>query len=108
MKQGADLHSSPFCQMVAYEVARDGFLDRHLLKIRSLYGERRNVMLSALERHFPEDARWTKPTGGLFLWITLPAPLDSTRVCAKRSSTRRSPSFRGAFYPRGGGERTCG
>ena len=80
MKQGADLHSSTFCQMVAYEVAKDGFLDRHVKTIRELYGERRNAMLGALERHFPEGVRWTKPQGGLFLWITLPEGFDSTRL----------------------------
>ena len=45
LKQGADLHTSTFVQMVAYEVARDGFLDEHVKTIRNVYGERRDLML---------------------------------------------------------------
>jgi 2-aminoadipate transaminase len=108
MKQGADLHSSTFCQMVAYEVAKDGFLDRHVKTIRELYGARRNAMLGALERHFPEGVRWTKPQGGLFLWITLPEGFDSARLL-KEALEREKVAFvpGGSFFPRGGGERTC-
>jgi 2-aminoadipate transaminase len=107
MKQGADLHTSTFCQMVAYEVARDGFLDRHVKRIREVYGERRNAMLAACERHFPEGVRWTKPQGGLFLWITFPEGLDSTELL-KQALARENVAFvpGTAFFPRGGGERT--
>ncbi|HSB62115.1 MAG TPA: PLP-dependent aminotransferase family protein, partial [Vicinamibacteria bacterium] len=72
MKQGADLHTSTFAQMVAHESARGGFLDGHVRRIRELYGERRDAMLRSLERHFPPGVRWTRPQGGLFLWVTLP------------------------------------
>ncbi len=108
MKQGADLHSSTFGQMVAYEVARDGFLDRHVRTIREVYGERRNAMLAALERHFPAEARWTKPQGGLFLWITLPEGIDSTELLREALGRERVAFVPGtSFFPRGGGERTC-
>jgi 2-aminoadipate transaminase len=108
MKQGADLHSSTFCQMVAYEVAKDGFLDRHVRRIREVYGERRNAMLEALERHFPQEVLWTKPRGGLFLWLTLPAGFDSTELLKQALAEERVAFVPGAsFFPRGGGERTC-
>ncbi len=108
MKQGADLHSSTFCQMVAYEVAKDGFLDKHVKRIREVYGERRNAMLGALERHFPEEARWTKPQGGLFLWITLPEGFDSTVLLTEALEREKVAFVPGSsFFPRGGGERTC-
>jgi len=76
LKQGADLHTSTFTQFVAYEVARDGFLDKHVKLIRQIYSERRDVMLQALEEFFPPEVTWTHPHGGLFLWVTLPAGLD--------------------------------
>ena len=76
LKQGADLHTSTFTQFVAYEVARDGFLDKHVKLIRQVYGERRNVMLQALKEFFPPAVTWTHPQGGLFLWVTLPAGID--------------------------------
>jgi 2-aminoadipate transaminase len=108
MKQGADLHSSTFCQMVAYEVAKDGFLDRHVKRIREVYGERRNAMLTALERHFPPQVRWTKPQGGLFLWLTLPEGFDSTELLEQALEREKVAFVPGAsFFPRGGGERTC-
>jgi 2-aminoadipate transaminase len=108
MKQGADLHSSTLCQMVAYEVARDGFLDRHVRRIREVYGARRNAMLMALERHFPAEVRWTKPNGGLFLWVTLPEGLGSTALLKQALERERVAFVPGAaFFPRGGGERTC-
>jgi 2-aminoadipate transaminase len=77
LKQGADLHTSTFGQMVAYEVAKDGFLNEHIKVIRRVYGERRNVMLQALEEYFPPEVSWTRPLGGLFLWVTLPAGMNS-------------------------------
>ncbi len=76
LKQGSDLHTSTFTQMVAYEVARDNFLDEHIKLIRRVYGERRQVMLQALEEFFPSEVIWTKPKGGLFLWVTLPVGMD--------------------------------
>jgi 2-aminoadipate transaminase len=80
LKQGADLHTSTFNQIIAYEVARDGFLDEHVKKIRDVYRERRNVMLKALEEFFPAEVSWTHPQGGLFLWVTLPEGMDCRKL----------------------------
>jgi 2-aminoadipate transaminase len=77
LKQGADLHTSTFAQVIAYEVARDGFLDEHVRTIRRVYAERRNVMLQALQQFFPPEVTWTRPQGGLFLWVTLPEGMNS-------------------------------
>jgi 2-aminoadipate transaminase len=80
LKQGADLHTSTFTQFVAYEVARDGFLDKHVKLIRQVYRERRDVMLQALREFFPPEVTWTHPQGGLFLWVTLPGGLDMKAI----------------------------
>ena len=77
LKQGADLHTSSFIQLVVYEVARGGFLDQHVKQIRKVYRERRDVMLQALAEFFPSEVTWTHPRGGLFLWISLPQGMDS-------------------------------
>ena len=79
-KQGADLHSSTFVQLVAYEVARSGFLDRHVRRLRTAYAERRDAMLAALTAHLPESVTWTRPHGGLFIWATLPVGLDAAQI----------------------------
>ena len=82
LKQGADLHTSTFAQMVAYEVARDGFLDEHVKLIRRVYRERRDAMLEALKTEFPIEVTWTHPQGGLFLWVTLPEGMDAQQLFA--------------------------
>jgi len=80
LKQATDLHTSTFNQYVAYEVARDGFLDQHVKLIRGLYRERRDVMLEALKEFFPPEVTWTHPQGGLFLWVNLPEGVDSRTI----------------------------
>jgi 2-aminoadipate transaminase len=77
LKQGADLHTSTFIQLVTYEVARGNFLDEQVKKIRNVYRERRDVMLQALEQFFPSEVTWTHPQGGLFLWVTLPQGMNA-------------------------------
>ena len=80
LKQGADLHTSTFTQIVAYEVARDNFLDEHVKLIRRIYCERRDVMLEALAQSFPPEVTWTRPKGGLFLWVTLAEGMDAQKL----------------------------
>jgi 2-aminoadipate transaminase len=74
-KQASDLHSATFSQRaVASLLARFNY-DGHIARIRAAYGERCQAMLGALERHLPEGTRWTKPDGGLFIWVQLPGGL---------------------------------
>jgi 2-aminoadipate transaminase len=105
-KQGADLHTSTFNQIVAHEVSRGGFLDRHIKLIRKVYGERRDVMLAAMDRYFPPEADWTHPQGGLFLWSTLPDYLNTSDLI-KDAVEQKVAFVPGApFYPCGGGSTT--
>jgi 2-aminoadipate transaminase len=67
-------------QMATYQVARNGFVDRHVARIRDFYRERRDVMLRAIEEHFPAEVRYTRPTGGLFVWAELPAHIDTREL----------------------------
>ncbi len=106
IKQGADLHTSTLCQHVAYEVARGGFLDQHVRRIRAVYGERRDAMLRALDRHAPPGMRWTRPGGGLFLWATLPEGFDTLELLDEAIAEKVAFVPGAAFYPCGGGERT--
>lgn len=101
-KQGMDLHSSTFVQMTAYEVIKDGFLKDHVRTIREVYGQRRDVMLRALNRYFPPGTQWTHPKGGLFLWVTLPEEIDTMALMPKaiRNNVAFVPGV--AFYPDGG------
>jgi len=76
-KQSTDLHTSTFNQMLAYDLARTGYLVRHIPTIVHAYRERRDVMLAALREHFPPNVRWTHPQGGMFIWVTLPEDYDA-------------------------------
>ena len=106
LKQGADLHTSTFAQMVAHEAVRGGFLDRHIPLIRRVYGERMKTMLGALERHFPKGARWTRPQGGLFLWVTLPEGCDSAHLLEEALLAKVAFVPGRSFFPNGGGSST--
>jgi len=79
-KQAADLHTSQLTQMVVHEVIKDGFLDQHIPKIRALYGDQCQVMLDAMAQHFPASVEWTKPEGGMFIWVTLPKHIDAMKL----------------------------
>jgi 2-aminoadipate transaminase len=105
-KQGADLHTATFNQMIAFEVARGGFLDRHVRLIRDVYRERRNVMLQAMEEHFPPGVQWTRPQGGLFLWATLPEGMKSADVLQDAIEEKVAFVPGAPFFSRGGGENT--
>jgi 2-aminoadipate transaminase len=103
-KQAVDLHTGTFVQMLAYETARGGFLDRHVRRIRAVYGERRNAMLAALERHFPPGVRWTAPQGGLFLWVTLPRGASAKALLAEALAKKVAFVPGASFFPNGGGD----
>src|SRR5512147_2348183 len=106
MKQGTDLHTSSFDQMVAYEVAHGGFLDKHVRTIREVYGHRRNVMLQAMEDYFPHEVRWTHPQGGLFLWVTTPESIDTADLLKDAIQQKVAFVPGHSFHPTGGGHNT--
>ena len=79
-KQAADLHTAQLTQMVVYEAVKDGFLGEHIPTIRKLYGDQCQAMLDALTEFFPSSATWTKPEGGMFIWVKLPKQIDSMKL----------------------------
>jgi 2-aminoadipate transaminase len=106
MKQGTDLQTSTFDQMVAYEVAHGGFLDKHIRQIREVYHRRRDVMLNTMEQTFPEEVSWTRPQGGLFLWATLPESIDSADLLKDAIQQKVAFVPGQSFHPRGDGRNT--
>jgi len=79
-KQAADLHTAQLTQMVVHEVVKDGFLDKHIPTIRELYGNQCKAMLDAMDQHFPKEATWTKPDGGMFIWVELPKHINAMEL----------------------------
>ncbi len=79
-KEASDLESSALTQRAVAAYLDAGHLPAHIDILRSEYGRRRATMLGALKRYFPAEARWTKPTGGMFIWVELPAGIDTVEL----------------------------
>jgi 2-aminoadipate transaminase len=106
MKQGTDLQTSTFDQMVAYEVARGGFLDQHVRRIREVYRNRRDLMLQTMEDCFPDGVSWTHPQGGLFLWVSTPESINTADLLKDAIQQKVAFVPGHPFHPAGGGHNT--
>lgn len=82
LKQASDLHCSTINQMIAYDIARSSHASQ-VEKLRRAYKERRDVMLEALERCLPREIRFTRPDGGMFIWLEFPEGIDGTELLAE-------------------------
>ncbi|KIN78573.1 PLP-dependent aminotransferase family protein [Sulfitobacter mediterraneus] len=106
MKQASDLHSSTINQMAIAEVANTIFED-HTAKLRQTYTARRDAMLSALEAQMPDGVTWTKPEGGMFVWLTLPKHMDGGELLRQSLETQRVAFVPGqAFFADRSGKNT--
>lgn len=103
LKQAGDLHTPTLNQMAIAEVAADDF-DGHIEQVRALYRSRRDRMLAALERHMPAGVEWTRPEGGMFVWLTLPKGMDGAELLAQALRTEKVAFVPGgAFFADGSG-----
>jgi DNA-binding transcriptional MocR family regulator len=106
MKQAADLHSATLNQIAISSVAEQHF-ESHIDTIRSAYRARRDAMLAALEAHMPKGVSWTKPEGGMFIWVTLPDTLDGAELLKQSLESERVAFVPGhAFFADGSGRNT--
>lgn len=106
LKQAADLHSSTINQMAIATVAKEQF-DSHVAKIKTAYSARRDSMLTALEAHMPKGVTWTRPEGGMFIWLELPKHLNCADLLAKSLQSERVAFVPGhAFFADGSGANT--
>jgi 2-aminoadipate transaminase len=105
-KQGTDLSTPAFNQMIAYEVGKGGFLNGHIQNIINVYRDRRDIMLEELQNNMPDGVKWTHPQGGLFLWATLPEKIDTSQLL-KIAVGKKVAFVPGvAFHPDGCGKNT--
>jgi DNA-binding transcriptional MocR family regulator len=77
IKQATDLHTDQLAQATLAEFIRRGHLARHLAKMRKVYRSRLEAVEEALEEHMPEETTWTRPDGGMSIWVTLPSGFDA-------------------------------
>lgn len=99
-KQASDFHTNYFIQRVMHQYLTDNSIDDHLQKIIKSYGDQRVAMISAIEKYFPKEVTFTKPEGGLFLWVTLPKNIKAIDLFYKavKENVAFVPGF--PFYAR--------
>ena len=105
-KQTQDLCSNTFAQYCIFEAMYHDFLFPHIAEIIRIYGAKRDAMLAAMDEHMPKQARWNRPEGGLFVWLTLPAFIDAHDMFAKAIANNVAYVAGQAFFPDGGGHNT--
>lgn len=94
-----DLHASTVSQAIISEYLASGRYRRHVNHIRERNLQSRNAMLQALEQFFPEEASWTVPKGGLFLWVHLSGELPIPEICAKAFTEKVFVTPGSSFFP---------
>ena len=105
-KQASDLHSNSLCQRIVYRYLINNDVNRHIETIIAVYKRQRDIMIAAVEENFPAEVKFTKPEGGMFLWVTLPQRLPALELfnCAVKENVAFVPGT--PFYVDGGG-RNC-
>jgi 2-aminoadipate transaminase len=98
LKQASDLDITTLAQLTVSAYLDTGELPGHLTVIRREYGRRRDLMLGALESHFPEEARWKKPSTGMFIWVEAPPEMDTTELLKVAVETERVAFMPGSIF----------
>lgn len=98
IKQGADLQSSTISQMELAQYLEDNDLEAHIAEIIKVYGKRKNVMVDAMTKYFPEGVTFTNPEGGLFLWVELPEYMNARDLAVKAIEQKVAYVPGGAFF----------
>ncbi|MBI4677968.1 MAG: PLP-dependent aminotransferase family protein [Elusimicrobia bacterium] len=108
LKQSMDLCTSPLCQLMASEFLARGLYKPHVETLRRLYKVKKDAMLSALQRYMPEDEgiTWTKPEGGLFLWVRLPEHMNADELFYEAVKENVAYVIGSAFHCDGTGHNT--
>jgi 2-aminoadipate transaminase len=105
-KQGADLCTNMLVQFIAKEYVESGLIEKQIPKIRRMYKRKRNIMLKALKENFPEGSSWTKPGGGMFIWVTLPEKIDTKEMFTEAVKAKVAYVHGAAFCTDGKGQNT--
>ena len=98
-KQATDLCTNTLSQYIIGEAFDSGLVERHIPEIRKLYSHKRNLMLDMLEDKMPEGTRWTKPEGGMFLWVWTPENVDTMKMFPRAIENGIAYVVGEAFYP---------
>lgn len=106
LKQSLDLCSSSLNQLIAAEFLRTGYFEKHIERVKTVYKTKKDAMVSALGRYMPEGVTWTKPEGGLFLWVKLPESMSADDMFAEAIKENVAYVIGSAFHCDGSGKNT--
>lgn len=99
LKQAMDLCTAPILQLATAAYLKGGYLLKHVAEVVEVYHKKRDKMLQMLEKYMPSGVKWTKPEGGLFLWVTLPEKIDATEMLKTALEERVAYVAGVDFYP---------
>ena len=102
VKQGVDLQCNTVAQMVISSFLEKYDIDAHIDKIREVYHRRRDAAVDSIERFFPDNIKYTKPEGGLFLWVELDRKVNTTKLLEKCLEQDVAFVPGDSFYPNSG------
>ena len=106
VKQGTDLHTNTFGQFIVNEYLENGNYQGHISLLKRTYKERRDCMLSAMEKYFPKSAKWNKPAGGMFIWALLQEGYDAREILMRCIEKDVAFVPGQEFFPDGSGKNT--
>jgi len=105
-KQSVDLCTPTFTQLIAYYYIKNGYMEKHIPKIVEMYKRKRDIMLEAIEKYFPQNCKWTRPKGGMFLWVELPKHISTIEMFQDAVKEKVAYVHGKAFHVDGSGENT--
>jgi len=102
-KQSMDLCTPTFTQVIGMHYIENGYLHNRVNKIVDMYRRKRDIMLDAMEEYFPSGCKWTKPRGGMFLWVELPHHINTVEMVEDAIKEKVAYVHGRAFHVDGGG-----
>ncbi len=82
-KEASDLHTNIFSQYLIWDYLMHNDFEKHIAKITDLYSAQAQAMLNAMDKYFPKNVKYTRPDGGMFLWVTLPEGVSALELFPK-------------------------
>ena len=104
--QASTLQASTIGQMETAKFLEMFDLDKHVDKIKEVYGKRRELMLKTMKEEFPPEVKFTHPTGGLFTWVILPEYINADEMALECIAEKVAYVPGGSFFPNGGNKNT--
>ncbi len=106
VKQGADLQCNPLSQSIIVEYMKNHDIDAHIARIVEVYKRRRDIALDCIAKYFPAGIRFTRPEGGLFIWVELPENISARALLAECLEKGVAFVPGGSFFPNENRENT--